>query len=371
MSNPIVPPPPRSASSLADAMVQTTNQAQVLRRWGLVNKINSDGTLDVDIAGVVVPKLKRVASYNPTAGERVLIDAVGTDLTVIGATAPSPKNSNLRTATVTAIAANGTLTLRFDDTTIVAGVQRMAIYNPVVNDTVQVMQTGYAGTYLVLGPVAGTIQPHLRRPVGDVEPTIRKTAKPGTLLLQGQTVKRTDYPTLFAWVQDQGLLSTATVPNLFGLGDGTTTFVLPDLRGRVLSGADATNVLGALFGANSRTTTLTVDNLPTHDHNVAVGMHGDHDHNATTASSGGHSGHNLGSVSAASALPGYQDFAFSVAASTQNGGGGHVHGVDVFLTENTGSHRTHAVTEQAVGTNKAFDIDVRQPSYAVNYLIWI
>jgi microcystin-dependent protein len=205
-----------------------------------------------------------------------------------------------------------------------------------------------------------------RSATGTVEPSILPVPKPDTLFLQGQALNRADYPGLWQWVQDNGLL----VAGLFTVGNNTTTFGLPDLRGRVPIGAGPLGPdnygLGQVGGAAR--SALTVPQMPSHDHNVSVANHGDHDHNASTASSGGHSGHNLGSVTAASALPGYQDFAFSVAASTQNGGGGHVHGVDVFLTESTGGHRTHSVGESMVGGTDP--VDLRQPFLAINWAIW-
>ncbi|MBI1369088.1 MAG: hypothetical protein GC162_10595 [Planctomycetes bacterium] len=65
-------------------------------------------------------------------------------------------------------------------------------------------------------------------------------------------------------------LQISTNPALFSLlgftygGDGSTTFALPDLRGRVIVGANGSNQVGATNGANSFT--LTVDQLPEHMH---------------------------------------------------------------------------------------------------------
>ena len=54
------------------------------------------------------------------------------------------------------------------------------------------------------------------------------TAVPsGYLLCDGSTISRTDYATLYA-----------VIGNAWGEGDGSTTFHLPDLRGRFLRGVD-------------------------------------------------------------------------------------------------------------------------------------
>src|SRR5437879_3638427 len=73
------------------------------------------------------------------------------------------------------------------------------------------------------------------RPTGDIEETLRTTPKTGTLFLNGQTVSRTTYPALWQWAQDQSLVRA----NLFTTGDGSTTFGLPDFRGRVTRGVAA------------------------------------------------------------------------------------------------------------------------------------
>lgn len=84
------------------------------------------------------------------------------------------------------------------------------------------------------------------------------TVPAGYLLCYGQAVSRTTYAGLFA------ALSTT-----FGVGDGSTTFNLPDMRGRVaagksdMGGSDAGNlagggVLGAGLGSQSNTAVATV-----------------------------------------------------------------------------------------------------------------
>jgi len=68
------------------------------------------------------------------------------------------------------------------------------------------------------------------------------------------------------------IVSNEVLFNIIGTtfgGDGITTFALPDLRGRVSVGADATDPLGTTFGVES--TTLTVGQLPAHDHTVPGG----------------------------------------------------------------------------------------------------
>jgi microcystin-dependent protein len=293
-----VPIPPRAASGIADAMASSTSQSNVLRRWGIVSAINTDGTVDVLVGGVNIPALKYHASYQPTIGERVMLDAVGTDMTVLGAIAPSVRNFN--------------------------------------------------------------------RPTGDIEATLRRTPKPDTLFLQGQTVNREDYPSLFNWAVQQGLMSTAQVPdNLFGNGDGSTTFTLPDFRGRVLMNADGTTPLGESVGTNQRT--LTADVLPEHDHGVEIEPGGSHKHavNIISGASGTHAGHSDYPNNIASNAGGGTGWTFPTSYNISRGS--HTHSV-AGDTE-TGDPHTHTLTQTPFGGGQP--LDMRQASYAVNYLICV
>ena len=64
-------------------------------------------------------------------------------------------------------------------------------------------------------------------PIGAVIPYAGLSAPPRWLFCFGQNVSRTTYAALFA-----------AISTTYGAGDGTTTFTLPDLRGRVVAGQD-------------------------------------------------------------------------------------------------------------------------------------
>lgn len=51
-------------------------------------------------------------------------------------------------------------------------------------------------------------------------------------------------------------------------GNGTTTFGLPDLRGRAIIGQDVANTLGFISGTT--TTTLLASNMPAHTHSAGA-----------------------------------------------------------------------------------------------------
>ena len=103
-------------------------------------------------------------------------------------------------------------------------------------------------------------------PVGVVNPFAGATAPSGWLLCYGQAVSRTQYPVLFT-----------TLSTIYGSGDGSTTFNIPDMRGRAVAGADnmggtdagrlsIANTLGTTTGTETVTLTSEQSGLPAHSH---------------------------------------------------------------------------------------------------------
>ena len=89
-------------------------------------------------------------------------------------------------------------------------------------------------------------------PVGCVIPFAGAAAPTGWLLCQGQAISRTTYAQLFS-----------VIGTTYGSGDGSTTFNLPDMRGRVAVGSDA-NSIGTQRG--EMTHKLTLSEIPSHSH---------------------------------------------------------------------------------------------------------
>lgn len=111
-------------------------------------------------------------------------------------------------------------------------------------------------------------------PSGSVTAYAGSSAPSGWLLCYGQAISRTTYATLFA-----------AIGTAYGTGDGSTTFNIPDLRGRAPFGKDdmggtaanrltaaGAGITGTTLGASggAETVTLTVAQLAAHSHSAST-----------------------------------------------------------------------------------------------------
>lgn len=115
-----------------------------------------------------------------------------------------------------------------------------------------------------------------RIPAGSLTAYAGSTAPTGWLLCYGQAVSRTTYASLFT-----------AIGTAYGAGDGSTTFNLPDLRGRAVAGLDNMggsdaarltwqNVLGTVgvssttvdSGEEKHTLSAAESGVPAHSHGI-------------------------------------------------------------------------------------------------------
>lgn len=131
--------------------------------------------------------------------------------------------------------------------------------------------------------------------VGMISAFATLTAPLGFLKLNGQLVSRTTYANLFAFASGVGLVSEATwnagYYGLFSVGDGSTNFRLPDMRGEWMRGLDEGRGIDpgrtlGLFQAQQLIQHAHGVSDPTHAHSVADPTHA---HAGTTDTQGYHS----------------------------------------------------------------------------------
>jgi len=94
-------------------------------------------------------------------------------------------------------------------------------------------------------------------PSGTILPFAGQIIPIGYLLCDGSAVSRTTYSNLFS-----------VIGTYYGAGDGSTTFNLPDLRGRAPFGVGASGIVNIGEKGGEQMHTLTVAEMPSHNHSL-------------------------------------------------------------------------------------------------------
>jgi len=112
-----------------------------------------------------------------------------------------------------------------------------------------------------------------RSEVGAIKPWGKATAPAGYVLCDGAAISRTDYADLFA------VISTT-----YGAGNGSTTFNVPNLEGKMPQGYDGnTYNMAGTGGANTVTVAVTNNQAATSTSTQAVSITGSIDNTSLTA----------------------------------------------------------------------------------------
>jgi len=203
-----------------------------------------------------------------------------------------------------------------------------------------------------------------RSEVGAIKPWTKATAPDGYLLCDGSAVSRTTYADLFA------VISTT-----YGVGDGSTTFNVPNLQGKMPQGYDgSTYNLAGTGGANTITVAVTNNQAVSSNttNNQAVSVTGNISNTSLTTAQLASHNHDINPKlfsgqsdnSGRAATPGGNPGSPQTITSTGSGTG-HNHGHTLSGTL-TGSV---AVTSTLTGDVTASGTNSFSPYVVVNYII--
>ncbi|NJO58811.1 MAG: phage tail protein [Richelia sp. RM2_1_2] len=180
-------------------------------------------------------------------------------------------------------------------------------------------------------------------PIGTVATFAGSTPPANWLICDGSTVSRTEWLDLFN-----------VIGVTYGAGNGSTTFNLPDARGRAIIGAgQGTGLSNRSLGTTGGTETqaITIDQLAAHTHTA------NHSHTGTTDSAGAHT-HTVPLGGPAGASGG--DRVYPQTGSQNTGSSGaHTHTLSIASAN---------VTSSSVGAGQPHNN--MQPFITMNYIIF-
>ena len=138
--------------------------------------------------------------------------------------------------------------------------------------------------YVPLSQVESLIASIVTVPTGIIVPMTSTVVPPGWLVVNGQSVTRAAYPSLWAHAQASGLLAAtegAKTHGQFGPGNGTTTFSLPNVAvddGYFIRPTSAGRVIGTIqaddIRSHTHTATFAGVAVPPHSHTYATARGG-------------------------------------------------------------------------------------------------
>ena len=179
------------------------------------------------------------------------------------------------------------------------------------------------------------------------------------LLCDGSAISRVGFASLFK-----------VIGETYGSGDGSTTFNLPDLRGRTAIGAGQADglsdrIIGQAIGEESHT--LSISEMPQHAHSGRTDTAGNHTHDGISATANPkfyRSVHeSTDTRSAANHQKGWKSGEYKDRTDAEFSNADHTHN---FSTNQSGDHQ-HTLSLAPEGGNQPHSII--QPSLVLTYVI--
>lgn len=237
---------------------------------------------------------------------------------------------------------------------LLASFPQIAGATTVTHTKLNELQSGaLTGSYSISGALAvtGAITGPGSCPTGMIGDFL--AVETGWLELDGSTISRATYAALFA----KSAVGGGTLPG-FGVGNGTTTFTLPNLQ-NYYRRARGTNAVAATLANQNKThthtaaTTVTVNAGGSHNHTgTSGGQSNDHTHPGGTTAAGGDHSHG-GATGGQSLDHTHQQTANGGVIGGWTGGGSFT-GVNVAVTGGSatgGSSNDHTHAISASGTH--------------------
>ena len=258
-----------STSGSFTVTMKTATGSGIAIPQGQVISVISDGVSvrDVEIAGI-----KSTANVINVSVGSSLVDikvpmAVSGTVSIGGGLAVSASSTMAATTFSSNITMNAQSDVRFADADSSNYIALQAPTSVSANVTFSLPAADGSSGDVLQTDGSGNLSFTPSVPAGSVMPYAGSTAPSGWLLSYGQAISRSTYATLFA-----------AIGTTYGVGDGATTFNVPDLRGRLVAGQDdmggtsANRLTGQSGGVNgdtlgatggAETHTLTAGQLPT------------------------------------------------------------------------------------------------------------